>query len=55
MRREYCLALILFVSPLTQAEGWNFGEKIPVAPVSNPAVFQHLDATGRNSIFAGFP
>ncbi|MBI3571754.1 MAG: hypothetical protein HY082_11760 [Gammaproteobacteria bacterium] len=51
MRREYCLALILFFSPLAQAEGWGFGGKISVAPVGNSNnVFQHLDATGRKSM-----
>ncbi|MCR4345996.1 MAG: hypothetical protein NUV55_02145 [Sulfuricaulis sp.] len=50
MKREYSLALILFFSTQTHAEGWDFGEKIAVAPVNESSVFQHLDATGRKSI-----
>lgn len=52
MRCKFCLMLMLtlLVSPLSHAAGWNFGEKIPVAPIAEPGVFQHLDATGRKSM-----
>ncbi|GAB4510807.1 MAG: hypothetical protein Tsb0026_13160 [Sulfuricaulis sp.] len=42
--------LMLFVSPLIHAAGWDFGTKIPVAPIANTNAFQHLDATGRKSM-----
>ena len=50
MRGKYCFMLMLCISMLTHAAGWDFSEKIPVAPVSNSHVFQHLDATGRQSM-----
>ena len=50
MRCKYCLALLLSLSPPIHAAGWDFGAKIPVAPIAESNVFQHLDATGRKSM-----
>lgn len=50
MRCRYCLVLMLLISPLIHAAGWDFGAKIPVAPIAESNVFQHLDATGRKSM-----
>ena len=50
MRCKFCLTLLLLVSPLSYASGWDFGEKIPIAPVTEPGVFQHLEAKGRKSM-----
>lgn len=50
MRCKYYLVLMLFISALANAAGWDFGEKVSVAPVNDSKVFQHLDATGRKSM-----
>lgn len=50
MRCNYCFVLMLFISALAHAAGWDFGDKIPVEPVNDSKIFQHLDATGRKSM-----
>ncbi len=50
MSCKYFLVLMLLISPLIHAAGWDFGAKIPVAPIGNSKVFQHLEATGRKNM-----